>query len=147
VNVCPTGALSFKDVVEGENAMRVLKIEWDICIECGQCQMNCLTEEGIKLSQEFDISTTENRKDLSQTIRKDLVLCEHCNKPIACKDHIYWTIKKLGPLYVTNTTLISFHKKELLINDIFYKKKEKFLRSDRFCLLCPLCRREAVAVS
>jgi formate hydrogenlyase subunit 6/NADH:ubiquinone oxidoreductase subunit I len=61
VNVCPTGALSFKDIQTDAGYKRVLKVRWDVCIECGQCELNCLTEKGIELSNEFDIATTEQR--------------------------------------------------------------------------------------
>jgi len=147
VNVCPTGALSFVDVIHDKNKIkRVLKINWDICIECGQCELNCVSEEGIKLSQEFDISTTEKREELYQVIEKEMVLCEHCHKPIACRDHLSWTIKKLGPLYTPNTTLIAFQQKILAINDEI-SKNETLGRPDRFRVLCPRCRREAVFTS
>jgi formate hydrogenlyase subunit 6/NADH:ubiquinone oxidoreductase subunit I len=147
VNVCPTAALSFQDLIEKEKGKRILKINWDVCIECGQCQLNCPTETGIELSTEYDISTTEDRKDLYQTIEKELILCENCKEPVACKDHLLWTIKKLGPLYTANTTLITFQQKILLISDSIPKDKEEFLRSDRFRVFCPRCRREAVFVS
>ncbi len=88
VNVCPTGALSFKDIKTDSGFKRVLKIRWDICIECGQCQLNCLTSEGIVLSNEYDLSVTEERKSLSQEIEKELVCCEVCGRPIACIDHL-----------------------------------------------------------
>lgn len=147
VNVCPSGALSFRDECSKENAQRRLTVRWDICIECGQCQLNCPTEEGIKLSGEFDISTTEGRNDLHQNIEKEMVICEHCNCPIACKDHIVWTIQKLGPLYTTNTSLINFQQQSLHAGDIVPKKETALGRSDRFRVLCPACRREAVFTS
>jgi formate hydrogenlyase subunit 6/NADH:ubiquinone oxidoreductase subunit I len=147
VNVCPAKALSFKDLLKDNESKRVLRINWDICIECGQCQLSCPTEEGIKLSVEFDISTTEDRNQLYQDIEKELVLCEHCNNPIACKDHLLWAIKKLGPLCTSNTTLITFQQKILIISDDIPKNKEIFLRCDRFRILCPRCRREVVFTS
>lgn len=147
VNVCPTGALSAKDITEHHPAKRILRIDLDVCISCGQCQLNCPTEEGIKLSQEFDISTTENRGDLYQMIEKEMVLCAHCNEPIACKDHVLWTVKKLGPLYVSNTALIAYQQNISSMDGGSPKDKEEFSRSDRFRLLCPRCRREAVLTS
>lgn len=147
VNVCPTGALSFKDTDSGAGAKRTLKIRWDICIECGQCELNCLTTEGIKLSQEFDISTTEKRADLHQNIEKEMIRCEHCNEPIACRDHLVWTIKKIGPLHTSNTSLIAFQQQALSIKTTVSNLKEKFVRADRFRVLCPHCRREAVFTS
>ncbi|MDD5195375.1 MAG: 4Fe-4S binding protein [Candidatus Omnitrophica bacterium] len=147
VNVCPTGALSFKDISVDGITKRILKISWDICIECGQCELNCPTIEGIKLSQEFDISTTEKRKDLHQTIEKEMVLCEHCEKPVAAKDHILWTIKKLGPLYPPNTTLVAFCQQLLSIKTTIKTSKEGFVRQERFRVLCPNCRRKIIFTS
>ncbi|HEC69970.1 MAG TPA: 4Fe-4S dicluster domain-containing protein [Candidatus Omnitrophica bacterium] len=147
VNVCPTGALSFKDIKTDSGFKRVLKIRWDICIECGQCQLNCLTSEGIVLSNEYDLSATEERKSLFQEIEKALVCCEVCGKPVACIDHYRWVINKLGPLYVSNTSLISFKQKEIFIAETLPKSTPEILRSDRFRILCPVCRREAVFTS
>jgi len=142
--VCPTGALSFEDIVEKDKAKRLLVYRMDQCIFCGQCQANCLTEKGIVLTDEFDLATTGRREDLKQEIEKELVLCECCGEPIACYDHIKWTINKLGPLYVSNASLITFKQREIILSSAFPKSTEEFLRSDRFRLLCPKCRREAV---
>lgn len=147
INVCPTGALSFKDIIDAPIPKRILKINWDICIECGQCQLNCPTEKGIQLSCEFDISTTEKREELYQIIEKELILCECCKEIIACRDHIVWTIKKIGPLYPSNTTLIAFQQETLGICDSLSRDTKEVLRSDRFRILCPRCRREVVFTS
>lgn len=147
VNVCPTGALSFKDVNTATGYKRILKVRWDICIECGQCQLHCLTSEGIVLSNEYDLSVTEGRENLFQEIEKELVCCEVCGRPIACIDHYQWVINKLGPLYVSNTSLISFKQQEIFIAETLPKSTSEILRSDRFRILCPICRRKAVFTS
>ncbi|UCC95400.1 MAG: 4Fe-4S binding protein [Candidatus Omnitrophota bacterium] len=146
VNVCPAFALSFEDIHDEIESKRVFTIKWDVCIECGQCQLNCPTEEGIVLSQEFDISTTETRADLIQRIEKEMIVCECCDELIACKDHLLWTMEKVGPLYTSNTTLITFAQRRLSVSDHLPSSKES-LRSDRFTILCPRCRREAVVAS
>ena len=146
VNVCPTGALTFKDVIEKGHAKRILTINWDVCIACGQCELNCVSVEGIRLSNEFDIATTESRKTLVQSIEKEMIFCECCLTPFACKDHLDWTIKKLGPLYPPNTTLLTFAQGKL-----FGRKRpapdKSPKRDSRFSILCPDCRREAVFTS
>lgn len=148
VNVCPTGALSFKDVKTESGYKRILKVRWDICIECGQCELNCLTENGIKLSNEFDISVTENRGQLYQTIEKELIACENCSGVVAPRDHINWTVKKLGQLYTSNTSLIAFAQRSIGLSDDFLaKSKEDVFRWARFKILCPHCRRQAVSTS
>jgi formate hydrogenlyase subunit 6/NADH:ubiquinone oxidoreductase subunit I len=147
VNVCPTKALTFKDVVTGNTAKRILTINWDICIACGQCELNCVSIEGIMLSNEFDIATTEHRSTLRQTIEKEMIFCEHCNSAFACRDHLSWTIEKLGPLYPPNTTLLAFNQNALSINAEIPEKEGPIGRADRFSVLCPKCRREAVFTS
>ncbi len=147
VNVCPTGALSMLDIKDKNGYKRILKIRWDICIECGQCQLNCLTEKGIILSNEFDISTTEKRELLYQSIEKKLVTCEVCHQPIAPYDQIIWTIKKLGPLYTSNTSLIAFTQEHIKLREVFSFTAEEIGREDRFRILCSYCRRKAVVTS
>lgn len=147
VNVCPTGALRLQDIKSESGYLRILQVRWDICIECGQCQLNCLTGKGIQLSNEFDISTTEDRKSLYQIIEKELVCCEICKEPIAPYHHIQWTIEKLGHLYVTNTSLLAFAQGAAGIGDMLPFSDGELVRHDRFRMMCPRCRRNAVIVS
>ena len=146
VNVCPSGALSMQDV----GNKRIFKIRWDICIYCGQCQANCITEKGIKLSHEYDFSTTENRQDLKQEIEKDLVTCQDCGEVIAPKDQILWVAKKLGPLMFSNPSLMLFYLQNQKLSSTEHQLKpeeKEILRSDRIKILCPRCLREAVIKS
>lgn len=144
--VCPARAIEMKDAGE----KRVLTVHWDLCIFCGQCQANCLTEKGIELSQEFDLATTGKREDLKQDIEKELIFCDGCKEVIAPYEQILWVARKLGPLMFTNTSLMLFY-----INNFVPAPKEKdsskdekeFLRSDRIKVLCPRCRREVVLKS
>jgi len=146
VNVCPSGALSMKD--DGDK--RVLVVRWDICIYCGQCQANCLTEKGIILSNKFDFATTGKRQDLKQEIEKELVICQGCGEIIAPYDQIIWVAKKIGPLTFSNPSLMLFYLKsqKLSFDETEIKPEEKeFQRADRIKVLCPRCRREAVVKS
>ncbi len=158
VQVCPSGALSFKDTGD----KRILQIRWDICIFCGQCQANCPTEKGIVLSKEFDLATTEKREELRQEIDKELVFCQCCGEIIAPYDQILWVAKKLGPLTYSNPSLMLFYLKsqklsseESAVSPLAggtaggdrAKPEEEFLRADRIKILCPRCRREAVIKS
>ena len=146
VQVCPSGALSMEDAGD----KRILEIRWDICIFCGQCQANCITEKGIILSQEFDFATTEKRQDLRQEIEKELVICQGCGEIIAPYDHILWVAKRLGPLTFSNPSLMLFYLKSQRLYsgepETGLEEKE-FLRADRIRILCPRCRREAVVKS
>jgi hypothetical protein len=109
--------------------------------------LHCVTERGIELSNEFDMATTEERRELCQVIEKELTLCEVCNKPILPKDQIDWTIKKLGNLYVSNTSLIAFAQQKIGVKDPYPHTESGVFRWDRFRILCPRCRRCAVTTS
>ena len=145
VQVCPSGALSMQDVGE----KRVLTIRWDICIFCGQCQANCLTEKGIILSQEFDLATTENREDLKQTIEKELIICSGCGEVVAPYEQVLWVAKRLGPLVFSNASLLLFYTRYqgLTAKEESSKPQKDFLRPDRMRILCPRCLRETVIKS
>lgn len=148
VQVCPTGALSYEDVIEERKAIRRLIYRVDLCIFCGQCQRNCLTEKGIILTPEFDLATTGKREDLKQVIEKELVLCEICNRPIASKEHILWVARRIGPRIYSNTSLLYFvlREKDLSQSAPLVERKD-ILRQDRVKFLCPHCRRESVLTS
>jgi hydrogenase-4 component H len=144
--VCPARAISMEDVKN----KRILTVNWDLCIFCGQCQANCITEKGIVLSSEFDIATTGTRAELKQTIEKEFAVCDCCGENIAPKDHILWVARKIGPLCFSNPSLTLFYLRTLNLSSIekFPPKEElEFMRSDRIKILCPRCRREAVLKS
>jgi len=146
--VCPSKAISMED----QGNRRILRINWDLCIFCGQCQANCLTGKGIMLSNEFDISTTGSRQELKQEIEKELVICGCCGEAIAPYDQIMWVSKKLGPLVFSNATLMLFYLRNSGLtsgqeNDFPRDKQSEFLRADRIKIICPKCRREAVIKS
>ncbi len=140
--VCPAGAINMEDV----KGKRVLTVNWDTCIFCGQCQANCITEKGIILSREFDLATLGKRQELKQTIEKEFAPCECCGENIAPYDQILWVARKLGPLCFANASLMLFYLTGLkLALKIKYppKKEIDFLRSDRIKVICPRCRRQA----
>jgi len=144
--VCPAGAIEMQDV----RGKRILTVNWDMCIFCGQCQANCITEKGIILSNEFDLATTGKRSELKQAIEKELVVCDCCGENIAPSDQILWVAKKLGPLCFSNPSLILFYLRVLSLasKEKFSPKEElEFGRSERIKILCPRCRREAVIKS
>lgn len=148
--VCPARAIEMKD----EGKTRTLIVHWDICIFCGQCQVNCITGKGIMLSNDFDLATTGKRQELKDEVKKEFLACECCGENIACIDHVIWTARKLGPLIFSNASLMLYYLKNLGLSlsfrdtpEKFSAKEEDLLRSDRIKLLCPRCRREAVIKS
>jgi hydrogenase-4 component H len=148
--VCPAGAIEYKDVISGDSAKRVLAVRWDICICCGNCQANCPTEKGITLSQEFAYAATGAREELAQQVEKEFALCEACGAGIVPRDQMAWVARKLGPLNFSNASLLLFYFRSLALSlkEAFSPKREmEFLRADRLKILCPKCRREAVIKS
>ncbi|MDI6606296.1 MAG: 4Fe-4S binding protein [Candidatus Omnitrophota bacterium] len=147
VQVCPSGALEFKDISKNGKGFRLLTYKAELCIFCGQCQANCPTEKGIMLSNEFDLATTGKRQELKQEIEKELMLCECCGEPIIPYDQYAWVAKRIGPLVFANPSLMLFYLRTLnLALDVTpsCKKEMEFLRADRIKILCPRCRRETV---
>ncbi len=145
-NVCPARAIDMQDVKN----KRILTVNWDLCIFCGQCQANCITAKGIMLSNEFDLATTGKRIELRQTIEKEFAVCDCCGENIVPLDHILWVARKIGPLCFSNPSLILFYLRGLnLASKEKYPPKEEleFARLDRIKILCPRCRREAVIKS
>jgi len=145
--VCPAGAITFRDEVKNNRATRILTLRWDICIFCGQCEADCLTGKGIMLSREFDLATTGHREDLKQEIEKEIVLCEGCGAMVLPLDQMQWVAQRLGPLCFSNASLMLFYLKHSglsLKEGSLLKEEREFLRSDRMKILCPRCLREAV---
>jgi len=145
-HVCPARAIDMQDVKD----KRILTVNWDICIFCGQCQANCITGKGIMLSNEFDLATTGKRSELKQAIEKEFALCDCCGENIVPLDHILWVARKIGPLCFSNPSLILFYLRVLNLasKERFPPKEElEFARFDSMKILCPRCRREAAIKS
>ncbi len=144
--VCPARAIEMQDIKN----KRILTVNWDLCIFCGQCQANCITGKGIMLSNEFDLSTTGKRVELKQTIEKEFALCDCCGENIVPQDQILWVAQKIGPLCFSNPSLILFYLRVLALatKEKFPPKEElEFGRYDRIKILCPRCRRLAAIKS
>lgn len=142
--VCPVGAIAHKDIIEEGSAPKRVMIHYtDVCIFCGQCEAACIAEhEGIKLSGDWELSFFDRNKS-SESIDKELQLCEICSAPIACKDHLRWISEKIGELTYSNPTLFLSRLKSLGITDENTVSALKdHGRSDRVKILCARCRRE-----
>lgn len=139
--VCPTGCIQVEDRAGGTEPVRRLELHYDWCIFCGQCQAACITQEGIKLSNKFDLAIFDRNKAI-EAVEKELVLCEGCGDIVGVKDHFIWIAKKLGPLaYSSPTTYLSALKELRLVYTDIMPQKE-LLRQDRIKVLCHKCRRE-----
>jgi hydrogenase-4 component H len=141
--VCPADAIEHEDRVEGARAVRCLTLHHDICQFCGNCQANCITEKGIQLTNEYELSVFD-RKDAVSRVEKELLLCQDCGEIIACKDHLVWIAEKIGPLAFSNPTVFLSKLKSLGIVDEDLGKAvlEDLTRGDRFRIICAKCRRK-----
>ncbi|MFH1458420.1 MAG: 4Fe-4S dicluster domain-containing protein [Candidatus Omnitrophota bacterium] len=148
--VCPAKAIDVEDSFKDGVAVRRLTVHWDVCICCGNCEANCLTGKGIRLSKEFDYAVCQQREELKQAIEKELILCECCRDLIVPYDQYAWLSQRLGPFVFSNSSLSLFYLRTLNLaaKEKSSPKRESGLnRSDRMKILCPRCRREAVLKS
>lgn len=142
---CPADAIETIDKVDKGKGIGIRKliVHYDICQFCGTCERVCITEEGTKLSNEYDLATTD-KTQAKDEVEKELVVCEVCGEVIGCKDHLLWLADRLGPLVYTNPTLLLAAKENLsLYKPTRSKQKEVPLtRADYLRILCPKCKRE-----
>jgi len=143
--VCPANAIELVD--DKVNEVRNLTWHYDLCIFCGQCERECTTEKGVKLSNtEFDLATPD-RKTLFSTIKKEILVCPLCGEVIAPKDHILWIGKKLKNMAFGNYAVFSVLLKEMGLGDLNIEKGESIAkRKDFFKITCPKCRRRALLI-
>ncbi|HEC82942.1 MAG TPA: 4Fe-4S dicluster domain-containing protein [Firmicutes bacterium] len=139
--VCPANDITVFDDVK--NGKRVITLYYDKCIQCGQCEANCITGKGIKLSREYDMIYFD-RSQAKTSIEKELVLCEICGDVISTVDHIRWVARKLGPLAFSNPTLVLTALKDAkVLEEVPPRDKElEPGRYDVVRMLCAKCRRK-----
>ena len=139
--VCPSGCIEMKDVLDSDIPMRKLELHLDSCIFCGQCQAACPTQEGIKLSSEFDTAVFD-RNQAIESVEKELFFCEACGCIVGTKEHLLWVAKKLGPLAYSSPTAYLSALKKMKLAYLKVEKRDFLTRQDRIKILCPKCRRE-----
>ena len=144
VNVCPTpNCLTAVDDLEADPPVRRITHLPYACIFCGNCQDNCTTETGIKLSSEWDLATLD-KESTAETHEFELQLCEKCGATIGAKKHLIWLYEKLGPLAYTNPSLLLAKSGELSTKPLDSQQQpEKDIQTSDFMrILCPKCKRE-----
>lgn len=143
VNICPTKALTQIDDLEADPPVRKIIKRHDTCIFCGNCADNCTTEDGIKLSNEWDLATLD-RESTVETYEFELQLCEKCDRVIGTKKHLVWLYEKLGPLAYTNPSLLIAKSRELAAEPEPTEQQSQPDRaadtSDFMRILCPECK-------
>lgn len=135
--VCPAGAIEIVDDVE--NRKRKIVRYFDRCITCGECERICTCSDGIKMIPEFALAVYD-RKDLIDSVERELIVCENCGRPIATKKHILWLMEQLEEKGAAHLGFIIMSLKELGIIEEVKKKISFDKRQDLFAILCPECR-------
>jgi len=142
MEVCPGRAIDYID--DKVKKLRTITQHQDNCIFCQQCERACITEKGIKLTKEFELSIFDRRQGISES-RKELVICHHCGEIIAPLDHLIFLAKKIGHLQYTNPTLMLARQLELkLLSADGLQGNSPHPRAGHLQLICPNCRREMV---
>ncbi len=142
--VCPARAIEVTEKVDGSSGKRKFTLRYDHCIFCGQCHRYCTTENGVILTNEYDLATY-NRAEAKTEVEKDLLICEHCGAIIGIVDHIRWVARKLGAQAYSNMGLALMLYKDLaLMPETKPHPEIPLARSDRLRFLCPKCRRELI---
>lgn len=143
--VCPASAITVTDdTSDPANPMRKFVLRLDRCIFCGQCELNCLTEKGIHLTQEFDLATLD-RTAATEGIEKPLVLCESCGAVVTTKDHLRFIAEKVGAKGFSNPSLMLAHEEALGLVELNRPEGRSLpQRSDMIRVLCTQCRRAVI---
>ncbi|MBN2492523.1 MAG: 4Fe-4S binding protein [Planctomycetes bacterium] len=142
---CPAVALRVADGMNGDRPVRRLEIRYDKCIFCGQCELNCTTKRGVKLTPEWDLATLD-RASLYTRIEHELVLCEACGVAVGTGKHLRWVAEQIGAKAYGNPTLIltADGGMALAARDGGRPGEPTLARSDSMRVLCPSCRRTNV---
>jgi len=143
--VCPALAIKVTDEPDADPPTRRLELRFDKCVFCGQCELNCTTKEGVKLSKIFDMVTLD-RSECVERIEHDLVLCEVCGAIVGAAKHLRWVAERLGAKAYANPTLIlaADGGMKLAVKDGGRTAEPALARSDMMRVMCPACRRTTV---
>ncbi len=143
--VCPALAIEVIDKPEADPPVRILEQRWDKCIFCGQCELNCTTERGIRLTKAYELATLD-RAACRQQIEHELVLCEVCHAVVGTRKHLKWVAGRLGAKAYANPTLIvsADGSMSLAPAPVARPGEPALARSDMMHVLCPACRRTTV---
>jgi len=140
--VCPSKCIEVIDELDISPARRTLIHHLDACILCGQCERYCPTQEGIRMSREWDFVGFAPQ-DFEERVEKELVICELCGELLAPADQLRWLAERLGPTSFANPTLAMFAGQRLgYVEPGIRNPSESALRADRMAIQCPKCKRK-----
>jgi len=142
-NVCPPIAITFVD--DKEKGIRTITRDYGRCIFCGQCEEHCITQKGVKLSDEiYDIACFD-RSVVVETQERELILCDSCGAIITTRDHMKFIHEKLGPMAYSSIMNLNMLNERLRLGgeaDTSTEIKDGLKRKDSFSTLCPNCNRQ-----
>ncbi len=137
VEVCPSKARAIFD--DKERKVRKVIHYQEKCIYCGQCVRYCITQEGIRHTPDFELSSL-TKDGYENYIEKELVVCELCGEIVGCKDHLLWLYKRAGESAYQNPNLFLTYQREIgLLKE--GEIRPLAYRSGHLRVLCPDCRR------
>ncbi len=140
--VCPSKCIEVLDDLEASPPVRHLVQHFDSCIVCGQCERYCPTQQGIRMSTEWDFAGFKP-EDFEERIEKELVLCEVCGEVLAPVDQLHWLARRLGAACFANPTLSLFAGLGLgYVEPGVRSGDDTPLRQDRMAIQCARCRRK-----
>jgi ferredoxin len=132
------------DDLESDNPKRTITLRHDTCIFCGNCSEGCTTEDGINLSNEWDLAGLD-REAMKETHEFEIQMCERCGAFVGPKKHLIWIYEKLGPLAYTNPSLLLAKSGELSTSppESPQRRETDDAQTDDFMrILCPKCKCE-----
>ena len=133
------------DDLEADPPVRRITHRYDTCIFCGNCEANCTTETGIRLSNKWDLAGLD-REAMTETHEFELQMCEKCSALIGAKKHLIWLYEKLGALAYTNPSLLLAKSGELATRPQETRQPTQagkdLQTSDFMRILCPKCKCE-----
>ncbi len=142
--VCPSSAIQVTDPKPGASGRkrgltRKIGLRYDVCNFCGLCQSRCITGEGIRLTDQFDLALLDKTLAV-EAVERELVACELCGGILTTRDHLLWISSRLGALAYANPTLTRIAQNPF--SPIASpSRNEKPRREDGMRVLCPVCRR------
>jgi len=140
--VCPPKAISIVDDLQKQT--RTLTVDYCLCMNCGQCEEKCITQKGIKLSNDYSLAVMDKKHSLAfESIERDLVMCESCGEVIACRPHLFYIKERLGAKAYAHPNLL-LETEKLFTPLEPYQVKNRIRREDQIKQVCPRCRNKIV---
>jgi formate hydrogenlyase subunit 6/NADH:ubiquinone oxidoreductase subunit I len=136
--VCPPGAIDVKD--DPVQKTRTLTVDYNRCMNCGQCEEKCITATGIRLTKEYALILTDKKApEAFESVQKFLAVCEVCGAVIGCKDHLAWIKERLGAKAYAHPNLLLWTQEQFAPPGPA-EVKSRIRREDQIKTVCARCR-------